>query len=260
MNIYKTRSRRKSAELLQNQEAKNTDTQLSNLSGRDSLYPWRDFTGSKVELFLTKLFYYIRLHIRQFALGFLAIIFIFFLFVGYVSWDEHQNNKSIVALQKLLKEPTMNLESGAFDIAVEKIDEYSQQYQHGKSPLRAMLFKKRYLEKGDKFEEAAKLCVEIAKKAETPELKMYFYLRSALHEENLSNYNNAEQSYRMAAEITSKKNKIKALALFGQGRMLTKLGKKTEARKVFQKILSFDKEKVRVFLAPSSVYLLELGR
>ena len=222
---------------------------------------FRDFEGSRIELYLYKFFYFVRENTRQFALAFFALLTLFLCGLGYTAWLEHRESQSLISFRKLMKEPPMNIQSGSPEIALEKLTEYGKEHRHRKARLRGMLYQLQYLEKEKKFRTMAQLCIKIGDELESPELRASFYLRGALHAENLGLYEKAEKAYRLAAKNIHKKNELKAKALLGQSRMLGVLGKKKDARKALKEILAFAEEKdhrSEKYLSYAALYLLEL--
>ena len=251
MSALKSRSRRRATE----------DSPNQTLSSSSLGEPFRNFEGGRVELYLSKFFYFIRKNTRQFVLAISMFLTVFFCALGYLAWIEHREKQSLLAFRKLMKEPTMDMKSGSTEIALEKLKGYGARHGHTEARLRGMLYQLRYLEKEKKFRTMAKLCLKIGDALETSELKANFYLRGALHAENLGLYKEAEKGYRLAGKSIKKKNELKARALFGQSRMLGVLGKKEEARESLKEILSFTKEKnhrAEKYLSYATLYLLEL--
>ena len=254
MSVSKSRSRRKAA------DKQTSSASYNPLSPLDD--PFRDFQGSSVELYLNRFFYFIRKHGRRFAFVLLISFTLLLCIIGYIAWYDHRESQSLISFRKLMKEPTMDSESGSSEIAIEKLREYAKQYGHKNARLRAMLYQLQYLEKEKKFGTMAKLCLKIGDNLETPELKANFYLRGALHAENLALYKNAAKGYGLAAKAIKDKNELKAQALLGQARMLRILGKKKEARAALEEILDFaeEKNKVQKYLSYAVLYLLALEK
>ena len=248
MSTLKSRSRRK----LTNEDSSVGYNPLDD--------PFRDFQGGRAELYLNKFFYFVRKHARRVIFTFLMLLIVFLGGLGYVAWRDHRETQSLVSFRKLMKEPTMDIKSGSPEIALEKLKEHGKRYSHKNARLRAMLYQLQYLEKEKKFGAMAEICLEIGDNLETPELRANFYLRGALHAENLASYKSAEKGYRLAAKVIKDQNEFKAKALFGQGRMLAILGKKEEARNALKEIFAFTKNKneVQKYLAYASLYLLAL--
>ncbi len=220
--------------------------------------PFHNFEGGRLELFLSRLFYWLRMRIRHVLLAVATVFFILLLSVAYFAWHEERNEKSLISLAELLEEPSMNVEAGSPEIAIEKLDEFAKRFSHKRSRMRLMLQKKAYLEKAKKHQVLASLNIQIASQMETPELRAYFYLRAAILLEHLREYKKAEDSYGKVVNAIKSENTLKARALLGQGRMLGKLGRIEEARKIFRQILSAEDSQVNEFHTPAIVHLLQL--
>ncbi len=225
-------------------------------SRKTQIDPLHDFEGGKIEFFLAKTFYLIRLYSRQVFLGLCVFLICFLVMISYLAWTESREEKSLLAFEELMKEPTMNLSSGAPEIAVEKLQQYAKTFSHTNARIRAMIYQQQYLEKDKKINQAGELCLQLGTIMQTPELKAYFYLKGALFLENAANYQKAEQGYAKAVKYILKENTIQAKALFGQGRMLLMLDKKDEARKILKKLLSFENKNIHSLLTPIVLHLL----
>ena len=139
--------------------SKQTQVGLHERTNIDSM---QDFKASKVEFFLAKIFYIIRSHSRQAVLAFFVGLISLLIIISYYAWAEVRDEKSLLAFQDLLKEPTMNLSSGAPAIAVEKLQEYRKKFSHTNARIRSMIYEQQYLEKDKKVKQAGELCLEIA--------------------------------------------------------------------------------------------------
>ena len=258
MTAISSRTRRK--HLHSKEEAKEDSTNIETTKKSFAFNdPFRDFNGPALELYLSKFFYYIRNNFRIFILSFIIIFTTFISAVGYYLWKQERNIQSLSSFQNLMKEPIMNLESGSPKIAIEKLDKYINKNNFYNARIRAEIQKIAYFEKDSNYEKAIDLSLKIAQEIDSNDLQTYFLVRAAIHAENIGLFEKAESAYKKAADKIGEENEFKAFALFGQGRCLYNLNKNTEARNILNKILSFNVNKTREFLAPIAVYLLELS-
>lgn len=220
--------------------------------------PFEDFEGSKAELFIARVFYFLRQNIRQCLIFSVFFIFCIFSLIGYKVWKEKKAFKSLAKFRSIMKEPVMDLSSGVPDIAIEKLEAYLLRNTDDTARLRAMLYQMNYETQQGNYKAIAKKSFSIAKLVTTPALQANFYLRSALHSENLKDYKMAEEAYKQSAAALFEENEYKAMALFGQVKMLLLLNKKNAAKLILKKILSFDKVEGSKYFSLAKAYLLEI--
>ena len=218
--------------------------------------PFQDFEGSKAELFIARLFYFLRQNIRQFLIFSAFFIFCIFSLIGYKVWKEQKEFRSLAKFRSMMNEPAMDLGVGVPDIAIEKLEAYLLKNTDDTARLRAMLYQMYYETQQGNYKAIAKKSYSIAELVTTPALRANFYLRSALHLENLKDYKMAEEAYKQSATALLDENEYKAMALFGQAKMLLLLNKKNLAKLILKKILSFDKVEGSKYFSLAKAYLL----
>ncbi len=225
-----------------------------------SIDPLQDFEGPPFLLFFARLFYFLRLHLRALLIVAILIILSLALTIAYLAWQELRERESLLAFEKLLEEPVMQPDSGAEEVALEKLKEYQQNFSDKKAQLRANIYILDNLQKLEKKEEALLQALSLAEKMETPELRYHYYLRAGFLAEELKNYREANEAYQKAVQALSAQNYLKAIALLSRARVLIQLDMREEARQELNKALAIQEEGADRLHPHIAAYLLQLGK
>ncbi|MCS7205263.1 MAG: tetratricopeptide repeat protein [Leptospiraceae bacterium] len=202
--------------------------------------PFADFQGSKLELYLAKLFYYFRKNLKL-SLGILSFVLVVFVgIVFYHVYTENLEKRSLLAFEELLKSPIF--QAGASDIgtAINKLENYQKEFQNKSAQKRAIIKKIELYQEQRDYENVAIQYEELAKLLEYPELKQYAYLNAAIHFENQKKYSRALSNIEEILKYEIPNEYLKAYVLFTQVRLLYHLGKKEDARRISKKVYQLD--------------------
>jgi len=150
---------------------------------------------------------------------------------------EQRAKESVVAFEKLMKQPIMKPGSGGEKRAQIKLDKYIEDFSDKKSRYRAYIKKIELYTSAGMNKEAADLALKTATELDYSEQRAYFYLKAAVLYENMKAYPQAQIAYNKVVKLLQEKNYPKAFAIFGEGRCLVKLGKKKEGRKLIRDMM-----------------------
>ncbi len=205
--------------------------------------PFRDFQGTKVELYLAKFFYYIRKNSKIFIILSSSLIVILLAVITYVMYHQNLESKALIAFEELQKSPIFKAGTNDPKILISRLDQYMNDYNIKSAKKRAIIKKIEIYEQNNLEEEVAKQYEELAKIVEVPEIKANLYFRSAILFENQEVYTRALSNIDEVLKQKINDEYILANTLFLQARILFKIGKKAEAKKVAENILNLKSEK-----------------
>ena len=214
--------------------------------------------------FWIRIIYRIREKSRLVLLSLLSVAILFIGILSYSAWSEFREENSFSILYELLKEPTMSIDEGVPEIALEKLSEHQRKHGHKQAQLRSLAYQVQYLHKAKNYTKAALACEELAKQSQSPELKLYFLLRAASYWEQDSFYQKASEAYGKSLAILDKKPKPKdkpsflAQILIRQGRAFAYLKQYPEARQSFDRILNMERSASQEIQGEAFLYLSQL--
>lgn len=204
----------------------------------------RDFEAGTAEFYVAKLFYVLRSNIQTVLIVGGGLLLLGAGAVGFWAYKAAREDASLEAFQKLSRDPVLQASTeDARKLALEKLDEYRAEYPLLDSAAhRTALKKLDILVASGRDEEAAVESRELARELDLPELRAYFFLKSAVLYENVGQLPKALEGYERANELILVNNEIKAFALFGQGRCLYLLGRDRDARVALESLLELEGE------------------
>ncbi|MFN3604893.1 MAG: tetratricopeptide repeat protein [Leptonema sp. (in: bacteria)] len=218
---------------------KKTHEKSSQLT-KEAYDPFVNFEGSQFELYLSKAFYFIRDNFKIFASITSIAFFILISIVFYKVYLNYLDKKALLEFEKLEKNPILQPGAGDPKAAIEKLDNYTKQYPIDSAKKRATIKKIQLYEFNKDYEKAAEEYEKLSRLVEYPELKINFLYRSAIHFENLQKYSRALTNIEEIQKYGINNNLINAIVVYTQIRLLDKLGKKEDAKRLAKKILEFD--------------------
>ncbi len=225
---------------------------------KHALDPLRDFEGGPVELFLARSSRYIRDHIKETILVIAGIALILGSMVGYSVWQAHVKEKSLAAFEKLMENPIMIPGAASSEGAIAKLDSYVDDFSNNDAKNRTDLKKIEYYLKDKDYANAAETSESIAKRVSDKYLKAYFHLKAASYNEMALNYEMAQEQYQSSIELVQESNLMKAVALFGKGRVLIEQGKYDEGRKSIREMMDIKGvEGIEEFKISATAFLLD---
>lgn len=199
--------------------------------------PFRDFHGTAVELALARFFYFLRNHKKPMIVTVSTLSAAIVILVGYLIWNDVHEAESLRVFDELMSEPTMKVGSGAEQVALTKLDDYNEKFSNRNARQRANLHRLNLYVALGKLKEAAETSMKIVDDVKTPELQSYFCFKAGVYYENARMYDQCEIAYQRAGSLFQEDNYGKALALFGQGRCLHRLGKIDQARTALKSMM-----------------------
>lgn len=203
--------------------------------------PFQDFEGSALELYTSKFFYWIRQNIRHVLTGVAAVTILVIVWASYSIYQQNREDKAKAAFEELEKNPVMT--PGATEdasVAVKRLEEYRQEHTTDSAQRRAYLKELELLEAGNEFELAARAASKMATSLDTPELKAYYHMRSALLFERAGKEDAALSEYEQFSSRIFNEPVLQAVALFNQGRILMKKGREQDAQAAFRQLLTIE--------------------
>jgi len=218
---------------------KKTQERAETIVARNPLDPRAEYDGSPVEYYLHGFFSFVRNNFKEVLLFVLAvsIIIIGLAFLNYRT--QRKELKSLIAYERLMQEPLMKENTGAELKAAEKLEKYAKRWSVSeKAQLRSELARISYLSIAGKYDQAALLSRKVAGRLKYPEVRAFFHMKAAIFFENSSRYKDALGEYRFAGKLIQADNFFKAYAVFGEGRCLYLIGKKTEGEKLIKSVIS----------------------
>ncbi len=202
--------------------------------------PFANFQGSPYELFIAKFFYSIRKR-WKFFLTFVIIISIIGLsYVIHKIYLENLEKKALLEFEELQKNPVLKPGAAEIQVAIEKLDKYVKSYPLDSAKKRAIIKKIQLYEYKQEFEKAAEQYEELAKLVQYPDLKINLLYRAAIYFENSQKYSRALTNIEEIQKLMINNNLINMYVLYTQTRLLHKLGKKEDAKRLAYKIIEID--------------------
>lgn len=182
-------------------------------------------------------------------------------FITYSLWTDIEDERSVLAFEKLLKEPIMKPGSGAEDAAVKRLNEYEQSFTSDRAHMRASIHKFKLLVSGDRKKEAVEIARELSVVLDTPELRVYFNLQMGILYEDLLEHAKALDAYTKAREMIIDDNLLKAMALFGEGRTSIALGKREDGLASIRRMMQMnDVENIDQLRITATAFLLKSSK
>lgn len=202
--------------------------------------PFANFQGNQFELYIANFFYTIRKHWK---LVLIMIIFFSIISVSFFFYHIYLDNlekKALLEYEELEKSPVLKTQAADINLAIEKLDKYISSYPLDSAKKRAIIKKILLYEQKQEFEKAAEQYEELAKLVPYPELKINFLYRSAIHLENSQKYSRALSNIEEIQKLMINDNLINVYVLYTQTRLLHKLGKKEDAKRLAYRIIDID--------------------
>lgn len=207
---------------------------------KETYDPFANFEGSKFELYIAKTFYYIRNNWKLFSTVILIFLLIFITLIFYKIYQNNLEKKALLEYEELEKNPVMKPGAADLKVAVEKLDKYIEKYPIESARKRAIIKKIQLYEFNKEYEKAAEHYEELAKIIKYPDLKINFYYRAAIHFENIQKYSRSLTNIEEIQKYPINNSLINANLYYTQLRLLYKLGKKEDAKRLAKKIIELD--------------------
>ncbi|MDH5656125.1 MAG: tetratricopeptide repeat protein [Spirochaetia bacterium] len=203
--------------------------------------PLRDIEGGKVEIFLTRLGFYIRNNFKLILMYGALVLLTGGVYIFYGIYTDQKEEQSVEAYEELMENPIMNISGAEIEAAITRLEKYETNFSSRKSQLRSNLKKAELFQNAGKKQDAAETYLRIAEDLEDRNLETYFYIKAALLLEDTEQYERAYESFVSAEKKMGPENRenyAMALVLFGKGRNLVLLGRENEGKEVLKEMMA----------------------
>ncbi len=207
-----------------------------------ALDPLRDFDGSKGEYYVARFFQFLRDNLRNTLIIIGLTVVVVFGGASFWAWSNEKAREGLVEYENMVKEPIFKTGptagKAAMERAIVKLNKYQEKYGDSGAQNRADLKKIELHSALGQKKKAAELALRIASGLNYPDQRAYFFLRAGILYEDSGEFTRAQEAYGRASALITADNYSKAVAMFGNGRCLIKMGKTSEGRKVLSKMMA----------------------
>lgn len=221
--------------------------------------PLRDFEGSGAELWIARFAYNIRNNLLKVLLILATAALALGGAIGFTVWSDYRYEKSLEDFETLMQNPLMIPGAGDVKVASEKLDEYMASHGDNVSELRAELKKIELYRFSSKSEEAAASAEKIASLLHDPDLKAYFTVMAATYLETAGKDPESLKAFEKAAGLLNESSYLKALSLYGVGRLKIRTGDIEEGRKSIRKLIEMEGENLEQLKLEAAAFLAKAG-
>lgn len=219
--------------------------------------PFRDFEGGPVELFLHKVFYHVRTNLKL-VLGVLGLSVILLISaISYRFYQENQERQAREAFDELVGDPRLgeNIESTAPGARL--LDEYRQKHTTESARRRALIYELDLYRQADEYDKAGDTAALLAEEMEMPELKAFYSYQSAVYYEKAESFEKSASQFDQMLTYGGDDPFMKALALFGKGRVLTQQGNTEQADQAFGDLWAIEQQdQIQDIRAAAAAFLI----
>lgn len=219
---------------------KKTQERAEEIRLQAELDPLRDFEGSPAELFVARVAYWIRSHLKEVGIGLGVVVLAVGAWIGYTLYQEQRREQARIAFEELLEDPVMQPGSGAGEIAVEKLEAFKEEWGGSNIAKRVAVYEMRFLAEEEDFAAAAEQAMFLGGEASAPEIAAFFFVHAGYYFERAGQPAPQETAFGRAVEELRQDNLLKAEALFGQGRALITMGKREQGVAALRSMMEFD--------------------
>ena len=195
--------------------------------------PLRDFEGGPVEMALHRIFFFIRKNLTAVLAGVGLGVVVLIGAVSYRFYEEKQDTAAREAFDELAGDPRLGADITSTEPGTRLLEEYRQKHTIESAVRRSYLAEIGLYRQAGEHSKEGDAAAKLASEMSMPELKMFFHYQAGVAYEEAESYDKAAEQYANALKQVTSDPYSQALALFGQGRALQKMGKTEEAEKVF---------------------------
>lgn len=199
--------------------------------------PLRDIKGGPFQQFIARVGLNLRENLRLTLIIVAAILLGGVAFILYSVWRDSTEERAMTAYSELMRNPIMQQNASDPSAVLERLNRYESDFSGKNVRLRSNLKKIEVLEAAGDHEKAAELSLRVAEDTHNPDLKSFYSYRAASHFESVGGYAKALEYYESVTAGRKEDDILKALALFGQGRCLIRMGKVEDGKSAIRRMM-----------------------